>query len=139
MRVAGVVLTLFGVDPTQIFVISILGQDIDRELLHHDGLFVGNHFVWSLLDIVLDWTLIIAVCLNLQAIELDLFSAQSDRLFHDVDPVLNRLTRMTKNEFNVHLVTSVLRIFDCFQGHLFIMRPVHDLEHARVEGLDSQS
>ncbi len=94
--------------------VSILGQNIDRQLLHHDGLFVGNHFVWPLLNIVLDWALVIAVRLNLQPVELDLFRSQRDRLSHDVDPILNRLPGMTEYEFDVYLVACVLRIFDGF-------------------------
>src|SRR5260221_8687571 len=42
MSIAGIVLAFLGKNPPQIFVVSILGQNIDRQLLHHAGLFVRS-------------------------------------------------------------------------------------------------
>src|ERR1700740_3447125 len=111
-RIAGEMLPLFGINPPQILVVSIFGQDIDGELLHNDLLFVRNSFVRAFVKIVFNRTLIIAVSFYLQPIKLDLFSAQSYRFSHHVHPIFQGLARVTKNEFDVDLIPMFLGVPD---------------------------
>src|ERR1700693_5371078 len=103
-RVAGEVFPLFSINSPQILMISVLGQDIDSELLHHDLLFMRNSFIWTFIEIVFNRALIIAVGFHFQPVKLDLFGTQGDGLSHYLHPILHGLPWVTKNEFNVDLI-----------------------------------
>src|SRR5246500_5062105 len=121
--IAGEMLPLFSINSPQILMVSVFSQDIDGKLLHHDLLFVRDSFIWAFIKIVFDRALIVAVRFHLQAIKLDLFSAQSSGLSHSINPIFQGLTRVTKNEFDVDLITVFLRVADCFQRHRLVVRP----------------
>src|SRR5208337_1610966 len=85
----------------------------------------------------LDGSLIVAVSVDLEPVELDLLDVQAGGLLHHLHPVLQGLSGMAEDELDVHLEAQLARVLDRFDRGGGVVSSIHDAENVVVERLDT--